>query len=88
MELSERFIRQLESEGYESVYEWQDKPEAIYEEHSHESKTSLYVTDGEVTFAVDGKEKKLKAGDRLDIPAGSLHSAVVGPKGCIMVIGE
>jgi quercetin dioxygenase-like cupin family protein len=88
MELSERYIKQFESEGFASVYEWQDKPREVYEEHEHESKTSLFVTDGSVTFIIDGVEKMLKVGDRLDIPAKVKHSATVGPQGCIMIVGE
>ena len=88
MELSERYIAKFEAEGFSSVYEWQDKPGAIHAEHALDSKTSLWVTDGSVTFIVAGVEKILKAGDRLDIPAKVRHSAMVVPAGYIMIVGE
>ncbi|MFT7507113.1 MAG: hypothetical protein ACI92I_000252 [Acidimicrobiales bacterium] len=50
MELSERYIRTLESEGFTYVYEAQDRPGAIHKEHSHVDKVSVYITDGSLTF--------------------------------------
>ena len=88
MELSERFIAELEREGFTTVYEWQDKPDKIYEEHSHDAKVSFYVTDGSITFDFSGVKKVLKAGERLDIPPNTRHSAVVGKEGVIYIIGE
>ncbi len=87
MELSERFIKQLESE-YPHVYEWQDPAGTEYPEHSHQGKVSLYVTDGSITFDIGGETKEVKAGQRLDIAPGVPHSAVVGPQGWIVIVGE
>lgn len=88
MELSERFIRQFESEGYSNVYEWQDSPGKVYEEHSHEGRVSLFVTDGAIRFDFSGDKKEVNAGQRFDVPVGVPHSAIVGPDGCIMIVGE
>jgi hypothetical protein len=27
-------------------------------------------------------------GERFDVPAGAVHSAIIGPEGCLYVIGE
>jgi quercetin dioxygenase-like cupin family protein len=88
MELSERCIQTLEKEGFPSVYEVQDAPEAIYEEHIHKGKVTLFVTEGafEITFLE--QTKRLLAGDRVDIPKGTPYSALVGPTGCQLVVGE
>ena len=88
MELSERYIQKLESEGFASVYEWQDPAGTVYEPHSHKGKVSLYVTAGSVTFDFLGEKKEIKAGERFDVPVGSEHSAVVGPQGWIVIVGE
>lgn len=88
MELSERCIAQLENEGWEHVYEWQDKAGAVYEEHSHEGKVVLLVTEGSMDVAIDGTTSTLRAGDRLDIPPHTPHSALVGPQGVQFVVGE
>lgn len=88
MELSERYIKILEDEGFPSVYEWQDAPGTVYHEHSHQGKVSLFVTDGSVTFDFEGIKKEVVAGERFDVPVGKKHSAIVGPKGWIVIIGE
>lgn len=87
MEFSERFIQKLEAE-FPHVYEWQDKPGTVYEEHSHKGKVALYVTDGSITFDFSGEKKEVKAGERFDVPVGAPHSAVVGPEGWIVIVGE
>ena len=87
MELSERLIKQLESE-YPHVYEWQDPAGTEYPSHAHNGKVSLFVTDGSITFSIAGEQKEVKAGERLDIPPGVEHSAVVGPQGWIVIVGE
>lgn len=88
MELSERIIKQFEDEGFVSVYEWQDPPKTVYEPHSHVGKVTLYVTDGSAVFDFSGTKKEVKAGDRIDIPVGAEHSAIVGPHGWKVVVGE
>jgi quercetin dioxygenase-like cupin family protein len=88
MELSERWIKKFEDEGYSSIYEQQDAPGTIHEERIRNGKVSLFVTDGSITLDLSGEKKDLKAGQRLDIPAGIPHSVVVGPQGWIGIIGE
>ena len=88
MELSERYIKTFEDEGFISVYEWQDKPGTTYPPHAHKGKVSLFVTDGAVTFDFEGKKKEIVAGQRFDVPVGAEHSAVVGPDGWIVIVGE
>lgn len=88
MELSERWIQKFESEGFAQVYEWQDVAGTVYEEHSHKGKVSMFVTDGGITFDFRGEKKEIKAGQRFDVPIGVPHSAVVGPQGWIVIVGE
>lgn len=88
MELSERWIQTFEDEGFASVYEWQDAAGTVYEPHAHQGRVSLFVTDGSVTFDFNGQEKEVVAGERFDVPVGIEHSAVVGPQGWIVIVGE
>lgn len=88
MELSERWIQKFEEEGFASVYEWSDPAGTVYEEHSHQGKVSLFVTDGGVTFDFSGEKREVKANERFDVPVGTLHSAVVGPQGWICIVAE
>ena len=88
MELSERYIKQLESEGFASVYEWQDPAGTVYEEHEHQGKTTVWLTDGSIVFDINGEKKELQAGDRYDVPPKTKHTAVVGPEGWIVIVAE
>jgi quercetin dioxygenase-like cupin family protein len=88
MELSERCIAQLENEGWPHIYEWQDKPSAIYPEHSHQGRVTLFITEGSIEFTISGVTKTFITGDRLDVPPGTPHRAVVGPSGVQFVVGE
>lgn len=88
MELSERYIKTLEKEGFANVYEWQDPAGTVYDEHAHDGKVALMVTDGSVTVVLRGNTREIAAGERINIPSGVPHSAVVGPTGWIAIIGE
>lgn len=88
MELSERWIKKFEEEGFASVYEWQDPAGTVYQPHSHKGKVSLFVTDGSITFDFSGEKMEAKAGERFDVPVGKVHGALVGPKGWICIVGE
>jgi len=88
MELSERCIAQLEKENWPHIYEWQDKPGKVYEEHSHEGKVVIFITEGSIDFTINGATHTLRTGDRFDVPPQTPHSAMVGPSGCQFVVGE
>lgn len=88
MELSERWFKTFEEEGFVSVYEWSDPAGTVYKPHHHKGRVSLFVTDGQVEFDFLGEKKVVKAGERFDVPVGMEHSAVIGPKGWIVVVGE
>jgi len=88
MELSERYIKIFEDEGFASVYEWQDKPDTTYPLHEHQGAVSIFVTDGSITFDFSGEKREIKAGERFDVPPKTPHSAVVGPQGWIGIVAE
>jgi len=88
MELSERFIQKLEKEDFADVYEWQDAPGKEYPEHTHTGRVTYMVTDGSITFVIQGEDKEIVAGARFDVPVGVPHSMQVGPAGWIGIIGE
>ena len=88
MELSERCIQTLEKEGFKHVFETYDAPGAIYNEHSHNGKVTIFVTEGTFEINITGESTTLVAGERFNIPPGVPYSAVVGSAGCQLVIGE
>lgn len=87
--VSDRDLRkQLESEGFAHTYVWQDGPHAHYPDHTHAGLTAHIILDGEMTLAMAGESKAYRVGDRCDVPAGAVHSARMGPRGCRYLVGE
>ncbi len=74
----------LDAEGLQP-YLWSNAPGDVYGVHSHTYQKVIYVVKGSITFGLpDSKERiLLNAGDRLDLPAGISHNAVVGSKGVV-----
>lgn len=62
---------------------WANAPGDRYAAHAHGYDKVLVVTHGSITFRLPalGVSHVLRAGDRLDLPAGTLHAADVGPEG-------
>lgn len=58
------------------------EPKTKFPEHSHEAEQITTVLEGELTFAYDGKEVALKAGDVIAIPSNAVHSAYTGNMPC------
>ena len=85
---SEDFLRdQLITDGFEPL-RWRDAAGMLYQPHSHDHDESLWVIDGEITFGIGGRDYHLGAGDRLMLPAGTVHTARVGQLGCTYFIGQ
>lgn len=78
----------LESEGFKNVYSWHDEPGTQYNSHAHKGKVSMFITQGSVTFNLNGSKHVVKSGERFDVPVGVEHTAEVGPNGCDYVVGE
>jgi mannose-6-phosphate isomerase-like protein (cupin superfamily) len=80
--------RQLRSEGFLHTYVWQDGPNAHYADHTHPTETAHIILDGAMTLTHGGATRTYDAGERCDVPAGAMHSARMGPRGCRYLIGE
>lgn len=81
--------RKMTAEGL-SPYQWSNGPHDRYGAHSHSYHKVIYVVRGAITFGLPerGEEVDLVAGDRLDLPAGVTHNAVVGPAGVVCLEGH
>ncbi len=68
-----------------SPYSWSNGPHDTYAVHSHSYDKVIYVVQGSIAFGLPelGKQLTLNTGDRLDLPAGVVHDAVVGPQGVV-----
>ena len=80
--------RQLHEEGFPHTYVWQDGPHTFYSDHTHPVETAHIILDGEMTLTQGGDPHTFRTGERCDVPAGAVHSARMGPKGCRYLIGE
>ena len=61
---------------------WTGAPGEVYPVHGHGYHKVLFVMSGSITF--EDEERKtytLTTGDRLDVEAGTEHSATAGPGG-------
>ena len=82
---TESDLRQLMLGEGLSPSTWSNDPGDIYTAHSHNYHKVIYVVSGSITFGfpIDGQPITLRAGDRLDLPAGVAHNAAVGPDGVV-----
>ncbi|MDQ6722401.1 MAG: cupin domain-containing protein [Candidatus Dormibacteraeota bacterium] len=71
-------------------YSWSNGPGDRYAPHSHGYEKVLYCVDGSITFTLEQERRRLelKAGDRMVLPSGTVHSAEVGPGGCTCIEGR
>lgn len=79
---------QLHQEGFRYTYVWEDGPHASYPNHTHPTETAHVILDGEMTLTVNGQSSTYAVGQRVDVPAGEVHSARMGAQGCHYLIGE
>lgn len=66
-----------------SGYAWSNGPNDEYAPHSHSFDKVIYVLSGSLTWILPatGQEITTHAGDRLDLPRGTIHAARVGMNG-------
>ncbi len=75
-------IAGLRAEGLEPS-SWSNGPGDRYGAHDHGYDKVIVVASGSITFGLPdlGRSVELAAGDRLELPAGTRHSAHVGADG-------
>ena len=77
-------LKLMAAEGL-APYTWTNGPGDVYGAHHHGYHKVIYVVSGSITFGLPGRDESidLQAGDRLDLPAGVRHDAVVGQQGVV-----
>jgi mannose-6-phosphate isomerase-like protein (cupin superfamily) len=62
---------------------WSNGPGDRYAAHDHAYDKVIVVSSGSITFGLPDRSEtvELAVGDRLELPAGTVHDAVVGPEG-------
>ncbi len=82
---TESTLRQhMASEGLKP-HTWSNGPHDVYSAHTHDYDKVIYVVKGSITFGLPqlNQHLTLQAGDRLDLPSGTIHDAVVGAQGVV-----
>ena len=76
------YAARLRGEGL-NADEWTNGPGDTYAAHSHGYDKVLVATSGSIVFHLidTGRDVTLDAGERLELPAGTVHGATVGPSG-------
>ncbi|MGI8998768.1 MAG: cupin domain-containing protein [Candidatus Limnocylindria bacterium] len=74
----------LADEGL-SASEWSNGPGYTYAAHRHTYDKVLVARAGSITFHLTelGRDVELRGGERLQLPADTLHGATVGGQGVI-----
>jgi mannose-6-phosphate isomerase-like protein (cupin superfamily) len=77
----ESVVERLQAEA-DHCHSWSDGPGASYSVHSHPYRKILYVSAGSITFMPEGSPPvRMQPGDRIEIPRGTAHAALVGNEG-------
>lgn len=77
---TESTLKQLCADEGLGPYSWSNGPHDVYSAHTHSYDKVIYIVRGSITFSLPELDQKLtlKAGDRLDLPAGTIHDAATG----------
>lgn len=78
----ETFRRRLREEGLDPGT-WSNGPGDRYAVHDHDYDKVIVVAAGSIRFGLPDRAEsvQLDTGDRLELPAGTGHDAVVGERG-------
>jgi len=84
---AEGFESDLRREGFEVIHGGQ-KPCFAEELHAHDFDARIMVLSGEITVTRDNQATVFRAGDNCEIPAGCMHTTLVGPEGVAYIVGK
>ena len=81
--------KELADQGYR-LHSWSNGPGFWYPVHDHPYHKIIVVLKGSITFYLpaEKREVNLKAGEQLEIPPRTEHSATVGPNGVRCLEGQ
>jgi quercetin dioxygenase-like cupin family protein len=81
--------KDIEAQGY-ATHIWSHEPNYEYGIHNHPYDKIIVVLEGSIRFDMPKQKTthRLAAGDSLSIPAGTIHSALVGPEGVTCLEGQ
>lgn len=71
-------------------YDWSNGPGDVYPAHTHDYDKVLFVVHGSITWLLPETNETIEthAGDRIDLPRGTVHAALVGLDGVTYLEGQ
>jgi quercetin dioxygenase-like cupin family protein len=78
-------IREISDAGWWPI-SVRDAPGEVYEAHKHDADQTLYLVVGSIELEADGNAFRLEPGDKLELPAFTVHAAKA-PLGATYIIG-
>ncbi|KAJ3719465.1 hypothetical protein FB446DRAFT_643972 [Lentinula raphanica] len=82
----------VQARGFTNVFTWTDSPKAHYPPHSHATRTTHLILQGEfiITYPKDTHPSKetFGPGAQIDVEADRVHEVWIGEGGCTYVVGE
>ena len=88
MENKEVIKQRMLREGFSIINEYDDPPNEMFSDHDHPGDQLLVVVRGLIEITMNGKTSVLRSGDEIFFPAKVVHSAKMGPEGCLYIDGE
>ena len=88
MTAAERWAASVFAKEGMEPYSWSNEARFSYPSHEHAYGKVLFCVAGSITFELADGQSQLIPGNRLDIAAGSSHSAVVGASGVTCLEGR
>jgi mannose-6-phosphate isomerase-like protein (cupin superfamily) len=84
----DNITRQMKQEGLRP-YVWSDDSNYRYPVRSHGYDKTLYCLRGslEIILSTNKQRIVLRSGDRIDVPRGVRHAAIIGPAGAQCIEG-
>lgn len=82
-EITNYFLDHL---GFEGVVIYNDKPNAYFDYHFHNTDNYIDVLDGGMTINSEGSDLKMSKGDTYIFPAKKVHNATISDQGCKYII--
>ena len=86
--MREDYLKKKLEKEFKKVYVWTDKPNEIYEKHSHPYEFKLIILEGSMKLKAEEESFVLKKGSEINIGKNKEHEAVVGKEGCRYLVGE
>lgn len=78
----EELIRLLDAKNI-TAERWVADEYEDFEYHTHTLDKQLWCVEGSIEFEISGQCISLQAGDALDLPSGTRHTAKAGFSGCV-----